>query len=40
MLLDLDYAPDGSGRGRPRFFEAQLEGGVLRVPARPLPVEG
>ncbi len=39
MLLDLDYAPDGSGRGRPRFFEAQLVDGVLRVPARPLPVE-
>lgn len=39
MLLDLDYAPDGSGRGKPRFFEAQLAGGVLRVPARPLPVE-
>ncbi len=35
MLLDLDYAPDGSGRGTPRFFQARLEGGVLRVPARP-----
>jgi CRISPR-associated protein Cas5d len=34
MLLDLDYAPDRSGRGRPRFFEAQLERGILRVPAR------
>lgn len=39
MLLDLDYAQDRSGRGTPRFFEARLEGGVLRVPARPLPVE-
>lgn len=39
MLLDLDYAPDRSGRGRPHFFDARLEGGVLRVPARPLPVE-
>jgi CRISPR-associated protein Cas5d len=33
MLLDLDYATDGSGRGTPRFFNAQLEGGILRVPA-------
>lgn len=33
MLFDLDYVPDGSGRGTPRFFEAQLEHGVLRVPA-------
>ena len=32
MLFDLDYAPDGSGRGTPRFFEARLEHGVLRVP--------
>jgi CRISPR-associated protein Cas5d len=32
MLFDLDYASDGSGRGIPRFFEARLEGGVLRVP--------
>ncbi|MGE5619690.1 MAG: type I-C CRISPR-associated protein Cas5c [Sphingomonadaceae bacterium] len=34
MLLDLDYDPDGSGRGAPRFFDARLEHGVLRVPAR------
>ena len=34
MLLDIDYASDGSGRGRPRFFDAVLEGGVLRVPDR------
>ena len=33
MLLDLDYAPDGSGRGTPRFFDARLEHGILRVPA-------
>ena len=32
MLLDLDYAEDGSGRGAPRFFTARLERGVLRVP--------
>ena len=32
MLLDLDYAEDGSGRGTPRFFSARLERGVLRVP--------
>ncbi len=32
MLLDLDYAPDGSGRGTPRFFNARLEGGILQVP--------
>ncbi len=32
MLMDLDYEPDGSGRGIPRFFHARLEHGVLRVP--------
>lgn len=32
MLLDLDYAPDGSGRGTPRFFRARLEAGVLKTP--------
>jgi CRISPR-associated protein Cas5d len=32
MLFDLDYAADGSGRGVPRFFNARLEHGVLRVP--------
>jgi CRISPR-associated protein Cas5d len=35
MLLDLDYRQDGSGRGIPRFFQARLERGVLRVPAGP-----
>jgi CRISPR-associated protein Cas5d len=34
MLLDLAYAADRSGRGAPRFFDARLEGGVLRVPDR------
>lgn len=33
MLLDIDYHPDGSGRGTPRFFDARLERGVLKVPA-------
>ncbi len=34
MLLDIDYDPDGSGRGTPMFFEASLDHGVLRVPDR------
>jgi CRISPR-associated protein Cas5d len=33
MFFDLDYMPDKSGRGTPRFFEARLEGGILRVPS-------
>jgi len=33
MLLAPDYAPDGSGKATPRFFDAHLDGGVLRVPA-------
>lgn len=33
MLLDLDYAPDGEGRGTPRFFQARIERGVVRYPA-------
>jgi len=40
MLFDLAYAPDGSGRGRPRFFAARLERGVLRVPAELYATEG
>ncbi len=32
MLFDLDYVADGSGRGAPRFFEARLDHGILRVP--------
>lgn len=32
MLYDLTYAADGTGRGTPFFFQAQIEEGVLRVP--------
>ena len=32
MLLALEYAPDGRGSAMPRFFDARLEQGVLRVP--------
>jgi len=32
MLFDLDYAPDQSGRGTPHFFNARLDGGILRIP--------
>lgn len=32
MLLDLDYRPDRSGYATPRFFNAYLDNGVLRVP--------
>ncbi len=32
MLLEIEYEPDGNGRGAPRFFHAALESGVLRVP--------
>ena len=34
MLLDIEYVPGRSGTGTPRFFEARLESGVLRVPDR------
>jgi CRISPR-associated protein Cas5d len=34
MLLDLDYVPGRSGAGTPRFFEARLDNGILRVPSR------
>ena len=34
MLLDVDYARDGSGHGTPRFFRASLRRGVMRVPDR------
>jgi CRISPR-associated protein Cas5d len=34
MLLDLDFAGDGTGHGTPIFFDARLDHGVLRVPAR------
>lgn len=33
MLLDLEYEPGTSGRATPRFFDARIERGVLRVPA-------
>lgn len=33
MLLSIDYEPGASGAGRPRFFDARLENGVLHVPA-------
>lgn len=32
MLLDLEYSTDRPGRGQPRFFDARLDHGVLRVP--------
>ncbi len=32
MLFDLDYLQDGSGRGQPRFFAAELQRGVMRIP--------
>ncbi|MPZ22825.1 MAG: type I-C CRISPR-associated protein Cas5 [Dehalococcoidia bacterium] len=32
MLLEVVYEPGRSGHGTPRFFEARLENGVLRVP--------
>ena len=32
MLLDLTYDPQGNGAATPRFFNARLEQGVLRIP--------
>ena len=32
MLLDLTYAPRNNGTATPRFFNARLEQGVLRIP--------
>jgi len=32
MLLDIAYAPSGSGRSAPQFWNATLDRGVLRVP--------
>lgn len=32
MLLDLDFQSGNSGKAVPRFFNAELRGGVLRVP--------
>ncbi len=33
MLFDIEYDADTRGRGTPRFFEARLDRGVLRVPS-------
>jgi CRISPR-associated protein Cas5d len=33
ILFDLEYAPGGSGRGTPRFFQVRLEEGIIRVPS-------
>jgi CRISPR-associated protein Cas5d len=33
MLLDIEYAAGGQGRGTPHFFEAQMVGGIIRYPA-------
>jgi CRISPR-associated protein Cas5d len=35
MLLDIEYTQPGSGTGQPRFFDARLESGILRVPSMP-----
>jgi CRISPR-associated protein Cas5d len=32
MLYDIEYSSDGSGRGTPRFFDASLENGIVRMP--------
>ena len=32
MLLGMEFNPDGSGRATPRFFDARLEQGVMRIP--------
>lgn len=32
MLLDVEYVDARTGRGAPRFFDARLDGGILRVP--------
>lgn len=32
MLLEIEYHESGNGQGKPRFFDARLESGVLRVP--------
>ena len=35
MLLDLAYDPQDNGAATPRFFNAKLEQGVMRIPHRP-----
>lgn len=32
MLFDINYEGDGSGRGKPVFFQAKLEDGRMKVP--------
>ena len=32
MLLELNYNPQNTGAAMPRFFNAKLERGVLRIP--------
>lgn len=32
ILFDIDYRPDGSGRGIPRFFNARLQNGIMIIP--------
>ncbi len=32
MLLDIIYEEGGEGRGKPRFFEAKLQRGVMAIP--------
>ena len=32
ILLNLDYAADGSGKATPRFFQAHLDQGVMKIP--------
>ncbi len=40
MLLDMEYDPDGTGRGTPHFFQAYLDRGVLRLPTAGSTEEG
>lgn len=32
MLFDLEYEAAGDGRGNPKFFQARLEQGILKIP--------
>lgn len=38
MLFDIDYYDDKSGRGEPKFFSANLERGVMKVPTELYPM--
>ena len=40
ILFDLDYEQGTSGRGRPQFFSARLEGGILKVLLNCIEKEG